>query len=204
MNLEMLSTLESLANKLSAVQQSKGILVDNNGNKLNGLAAIKSHHHGIKTKPTSNLGNIKSYSENEHMTSLNNNNSHTVNQNQINNNNTLTKDNNIMKDLSGSEPMDHDQDQPDADYIKMFVGQVPRSMDEKQLRDMFEEFGRVHTINVLRDKTTGLSKGCCFVTFYTRKAALKAQDALHNIKTLVGVSKRCEQKSKESLKCEES
>uniref|UniRef100_A0A182NEI7 Uncharacterized protein n=1 Tax=Anopheles dirus TaxID=7168 RepID=A0A182NEI7_9DIPT len=27
---------------------------------------------------------------------------------------------------------------------------------------------------------------CCFVTFYTRKAALKAQDALHNIKTLVG------------------
>lgn len=30
--------------------------------------------------------------------------------------------------------------------------------------------------------------GCCFVTFYTRKAALKAQDALHNVKTLVGVS----------------
>jgi RNA recognition motif-containing protein len=90
------------------------------------------------------------------MTSLNNNNSHTVNQNQINNNNTMTKDNNIMKDFGG-EPME--QDQPDADYIKMFVGQVPRSMDEKQLRDMFEEFGRVHTINVLRDKTTGLSKG---------------------------------------------
>lgn len=52
-----------------------------------------------------------------------------------------------------------DQDQPDADYIKMFVGQVPRSMDEAQLREMFEEFGRVHTINVLRDKSTGLSKG---------------------------------------------
>lgn len=27
------------------------------------------------------------------------------------------------------------------------------------------------------------------MTFYTRKAALKAQDALHNIKTLGGVSK---------------
>lgn len=52
-----------------------------------------------------------------------------------------------------------EQDQPDADYIKMFVGQVPRSMDEAQLREMFEEFGRVHTINVLRDKSTGLSKG---------------------------------------------
>lgn len=31
--------------------------------------------------------------------------------------------------------------------------------------------------------------GCCFVTFFTRKAALRAQDALHNIKTLEGVSR---------------
>jgi len=30
--------------------------------------------------------------------------------------------------------------------------------------------------------------GCCFVTFYTRKAALDAQNALHNIKTFNGVS----------------
>jgi bruno-like protein len=70
----------------------------------------------------------------------------------------------------------------------MFVGQVPRSMDENDLRRMFEEYGRVHSINVLRDKTTGASKGCCFVTFFTRKAALQAQDALHNVKTLNGVS----------------
>jgi bruno len=86
------------------------------------------------------------------MTSLNNNNAHTVNQNQINA--MLTKDNNSN---GANEPME--QDQPDADYIKMFVGQVPRSMDEALLREMFEEFGRVHTINVLRDKSTGLSKG---------------------------------------------
>lgn len=32
--------------------------------------------------------------------------------------------------------------------------------------------------------------GCCFVTFYTRRAALKAQDALHNVKTLNGVSSK--------------
>ena len=41
----------------------------------------------------------------------------------------------------------------------MFVGQVPKSMDEDQLRKMFEEYGRVHSINVLRDKVTGVSKG---------------------------------------------
>ena len=92
------------------------------------------------------------------MTTLNNNNAHTINQNQINS--MLIKDNNTK---GASESMEHDQplDQPDADYIKMFVGQVPRSMDEAQLREMFEEFGRVHTINVLRDKSTGLSKGEC-------------------------------------------
>ncbi|XP_072938628.1 CUGBP Elav-like family member 1-A isoform X7 [Epargyreus clarus] len=96
----------------------------------------------------------------------------------INNNNSTSINNNNNDEKS---------DLPDPDYIKMFVGQVPRSMDENDLRLMFEEFGRVHQINVLRDKITGSSKGCCFVTFYTRKAALKAQDALHNIKTLTGM-----------------
>ncbi len=41
----------------------------------------------------------------------------------------------------------------------MFVGQVPRSMDESELRVMFEDFGPVYQINVLRDKITGQSKG---------------------------------------------
>ncbi|XP_058809140.1 LOW QUALITY PROTEIN: CUGBP Elav-like family member 1 [Phymastichus coffea] len=68
----------------------------------------------------------------------------------------------------------------------MFVGQVPKDLDENDLRTIFEEFGGVHQINVLRDKYTGSSKGCCFVTFYTRKAALAAQNALHNIKTFHG------------------
>ncbi|XP_031780532.1 CUGBP Elav-like family member 1 isoform X12 [Nasonia vitripennis] len=77
-------------------------------------------------------------------------------------------------------------EKPDPDNIKMFVGQVPKDLDENDLRTIFEEFGRVHQINVLRDKYTGSSKGCCFVTFYTRKAALAAQNALHNIKTFHG------------------
>ncbi|XP_043246719.1 CUGBP Elav-like family member 1 isoform X2 [Amphibalanus amphitrite] len=79
------------------------------------------------------------------------------------------------------------RDQPDADAIKMFVGQVPRHMNENDIRGMFEEFGPIHQINVLRDKITGHSKGCCFVTFYTRKAALQAQNQLHNVKTLPGM-----------------
>ncbi|XP_076631029.1 CUGBP Elav-like family member 1-A isoform X2 [Colletes latitarsis] len=78
-------------------------------------------------------------------------------------------------------------EQPDPDNIKMFVGQVPHDMDENELRKLFEEFGRVHQINILRDKITGNHRGCCFVTFYTRKAALDAQNALHNVKTFTGM-----------------
>jgi len=79
-----------------------------------------------------------------------------------------------------------DKHEPDADAIKMFCGQIPRNMHESELREMFEQFGSVFQLNVLRDKQTGESKGCCFVTFYTRKSALDAQNALHNLRTLNG------------------
>ncbi|CAF1047053.1 unnamed protein product, partial [Didymodactylos carnosus] len=80
-----------------------------------------------------------------------------------------------------------DKREPDPDAIKMFVGQIPRNMSENDLRDIFEKYGQVYQLNILRDKNTSNSKGCCFVTFYTRKAALDAQNALHNLKTLPGM-----------------
>jgi len=76
---------------------------------------------------------------------------------------------------------------PDPDAIKMFVGQVPRSMDEEELREFFSEFGPVHQLNILRDKSTGVSRGCCFVTYFNRRDALEAQNRLHNVKILPGM-----------------
>ena len=61
--------------------------------------------------------------------------------------------------LSTCSNMNSPQTDPDPDAIKMFVGQVPRSMDEEDLRKMFEEFGPICQLNVLRDKVTGMSKG---------------------------------------------
>ncbi|XP_039255011.2 CUGBP Elav-like family member 1 [Styela clava] len=78
-------------------------------------------------------------------------------------------------------------DQPDHDTIKMFVGQIPKSWDELQLRQLFEKFGRIYQLNILREKGLTTSKGCCFVTFYSRKSALDAQNELHNIKKLPGM-----------------
>jgi CUG-BP- and ETR3-like factor len=79
------------------------------------------------------------------------------------------------------------QREPDSDAIKMFVGQIPRDWNETDCRRLFEDYGEIHSINVLRDKQSGQSRGCCFVTYYTRRAALQAQDALHNIKTLASM-----------------
>uniref|UniRef100_A0AAY4BRL8 RRM domain-containing protein n=1 Tax=Denticeps clupeoides TaxID=299321 RepID=A0AAY4BRL8_9TELE len=93
-------------------------------------------------------------------------------------------------------------DQPDPDTIKMFVGQIPRSWTEMEVKELFEPYGAIHQINILRDRTLNppQSKGCCFITFYTRKAALDAQNALHNIKTLSGMHHPIQMKPADSEK----
>ncbi|XP_019773188.1 CUGBP Elav-like family member 2 isoform X5 [Dendroctonus ponderosae] len=163
----MLHSLDTLAGKLSpggscAQASPQTSLLDSNANRVHPY--LKQTAAGSSS--TSSL-------------TMNNNNT-----TQTNNNNNSSNNNNI---LESPRTRIEEQEQPDPDTIKMFVGQVPRSMDESDLRRMFEKYGRVHSINVLRDKATGASKGCCFVTFFTRKAALLAQDALHNVHTLNGM-----------------
>lgn len=52
-----------------------------------------------------------------------------------------------------------EDDQPDKDTIKMFVGQVPKNWWEPELRKLFGQFGRIYSLNVLRDKETNVSRG---------------------------------------------
>ncbi|XP_075423563.1 CUGBP Elav-like family member 1 isoform X11 [Ascaphus truei] len=105
----------------------------------------------------------------------------------------------VSKKMNGT--MDH-PDQPDLDSIKMFVGQVPRSWSEKELRELFQQYGAVYEINILRDRSQNppQSKGCCFITFFTRKAALDAQNALHNMKILPGMHHPIQMKPADSEK----
>ena len=56
----------------------------------------------------------------------------------------------ILQDKLLPEDKDEAEDAsevPDDDAIKMFVGQVPRSMDEDALKDFFEDFGRVYQVS---------------------------------------------------------
>ncbi|RHY56102.1 hypothetical protein DYB38_011344 [Aphanomyces astaci] len=78
----------------------------------------------------------------------------------------------------------HEHAQQPQDAVKLFVGQVPRTMDEDELRPILENFGPLYDIVIIRDKISGAHRGCAFVTYCTRDAAEAAIDTLHNQVTL--------------------
>jgi CUG-BP- and ETR3-like factor len=72
--------------------------------------------------------------------------------------------------------------------IKLFVGQIPKTWEEEDIREILEPHGAIRELTILKDKISGTHKGCAFVTFNTRNAAVEAQKNLHEKKTLPGVS----------------
>lgn len=64
--------------------------------------------------------------------------------------------------------------------MNIYIGNLPYSITEDELRDTFSEFGQVDSANIIIDKFSGRSKGFGFVEMPNDNDAEKAIDALND------------------------
>lgn len=74
---------------------------------------------------------------------------------------------------------DGDESESQEEPIKLFVGQVPKTMNEEDIFPTFDSFGPLKDVSIIRDKHTQLHRGCAFVTYWAASDAEQAQEALH-------------------------
>ena len=55
--------------------------------------------------------------------------------------------------------------------VKLYVGNLPWSVKDMELKDLFAKFGEVAEATVISDKYSGRSKGFGFVTFASKENA---------------------------------
>ncbi len=63
--------------------------------------------------------------------------------------------------------------------MNMYVGNLPYSVTEEDLRVAFAEFGEIASVNIIADKISGQSKGFGFVEMPSNSEADKAIKALN-------------------------
>ncbi|GAB2265701.1 hypothetical protein Dimus_000740 [Dionaea muscipula] len=71
-------------------------------------------------------------------------------------------------------------------FVKLFVGSVPRTAVEEDIRPLFEQHGNVMEVAFIKDRRTGQQQGCCFIKYATSEEAERAIRGLHNQYTLPG------------------
>ena len=72
--------------------------------------------------------------------------------------------------------------------MKLFVGQVPKTIAEEDLAFIFEPYGPILDLTVIRDRRSGSHRGCAFVTFESGEDAMKVVDEMHGKYTFDGAS----------------
>ncbi|HKX28528.1 MAG TPA: RNA-binding protein [Blastocatellia bacterium] len=63
--------------------------------------------------------------------------------------------------------------------IRLYVGNLPFSVSEQDLEDLFSRSGQVESTNIVTDRDTGRSRGFAFVEMDSREAADAAIEALN-------------------------
>ncbi|XP_076329172.1 CUGBP Elav-like family member 2 isoform X3 [Tachypleus tridentatus] len=70
---------------------------------------------------------------------------------------------------------------------KLFIGMLPKKLNENDVRLMFSPFGFIKECTILRD-ANGQSKGCGFVTYKSRQCAINAIKGMNHFQTMEGCS----------------
>jgi RNA recognition motif-containing protein len=65
--------------------------------------------------------------------------------------------------------------------MNIFVAGLPYDLDDAELEEIFEKFGKVNSAKVAMDKETGKSRGFGFVDMPVEAEAKEAIDGLNNI-----------------------
>ena len=63
--------------------------------------------------------------------------------------------------------------------MNLYIGNLSFDTTEDQLREAFESFGAVSTVNIIKDKFSGESRGFAFVEMPTKSEAIEAMNALN-------------------------
>ena len=63
--------------------------------------------------------------------------------------------------------------------MNIYVGNLPYSVADKELREMFEPFGEISSASVIMDRFSGESKGFGFVEMPSQEEATKAIEQLN-------------------------
>ncbi|MFH1907412.1 MAG: RNA-binding protein [Chloroflexota bacterium] len=58
--------------------------------------------------------------------------------------------------------------------IRIYVGNLAKSTTEAEIKALFEQAGEVTTVDLVKDRDSGLSKGFAFVTMTTQADTDKA------------------------------
>jgi RNA recognition motif-containing protein len=61
----------------------------------------------------------------------------------------------------------------------LYVGNLAYGATQENLRELFEQFGAVDSVDVISDRETGRSRGFAFVKMVSQEDATKAIDSLH-------------------------
>ncbi|PFH34442.1 RNA recognition motif-containing protein [Besnoitia besnoiti] len=85
-----------------------------------------------------------------------------------------------------------------VDQAKLFVGSIPRTMSEDELRLFFQTYGTVEEVFVMRDSSTGTGRGCAFVKFKYKEEGLHAMRILNGKHVFEGCTRPVEVRFAES------